>query len=74
MPLPPLVGPPNDEYSIFDWRCWCCCSSEEDMKLSSDDCVSSEEKRLRKAVPVGRSAADSVLLVMADVVEAVEDM
>ena len=61
------------------YRCWIW-GSLDDMKLSREDCVSSEEKRLRNVpfppvpVVVPRSAADSVLLVMADVVDVVEDM
>lgn len=49
------------------------------MKLSRDDCVSSEENRLRN-VPLAtfdpvRSAADSVVLfVTADAVDVVEDI
>lgn len=52
--------------------------SLDDMKLSKEDCVSSEEKRLLN-VPFPPdailSAANSLLLVvMADVVDVVEDM
>lgn len=48
------------------------------MKLSSDDCVSSEENRLRNvpfAIGVFRSVAkDSVVLVIAEALDVVEDM
>lgn len=76
--------------------CCCCCGSLDDMNESREDCVSSEENRLRNvplpppALPLlppppplllppflswlVLSAADSVLFVMADVVDVVEDM